>query len=536
MLAPSDMDGNLDGDLDPQFGSGITPTINPYQPLNSTSDSGVLAPMRRPLYRPEGEAAGDLPTSPQSDSGGGVLGITQLPDGAGGAVMVPPPPPMAPPAAPMDYTPWSPTSWDGGGGSAPVIQEAPPPAEAYAPPPPIYTPSVPRWDGGQERGMDTNPWEPSGSGSAPPIQEAPPQYDGGAPMPPVSFAPPVASPVAAPWMDPAPAPLAPTPAAPPVAPAAAVMGPPPPMESVPLAQDSSGGPTNATAQAEALRTMAEAPQDTAPWKWARRLGPESQVPDTQEYSPDTVEENDTSPWDSGPSVPAAPRRPGKFTADRNLIDSEILPTDDPRLLNLQGMSDTTLGRVVNGPDRLALAKQYLKASDDEASMQYDHDLTDATRRGASSGILGSGMLTNRYGDLFSGLQRSRDNNRLKYLTDAAGETMGDNLSAYGAASGAASRAFGEGVSNRGEKRGERNYERSVAEQAVASRIAQHKAEAEAEQQAFSNATRLYGLGNDNGPRSAYETAAAQASAEAGGASADVGSILRILASRNQPRA
>jgi hypothetical protein len=66
-------------------------------------------------------------------------------------------------------------------------------------------------------------------------------------------------------------------------------------------------------------------------------------------------------------------------------------------------------------------------------------MTDATNAAGAHGQLGSGMLTNRYGDLFSGITAKKKALETRYLADAAAGTIGDRRAAYDAASGAEGR-------------------------------------------------------------------------------------------------
>jgi hypothetical protein len=246
--------------------------------------------------------------------------------------------------------------------------------------------------------------------------------------------------------------------------------------------------------------------------------------------------SDTAPWmtasATAPSMAAAPATPGTFDATNNLIDSQILPTTDPRLASVQAARDAALAKITGGPSRLDLAKSYLDAGNTGLDEQYAHDRQDATDAAGAHGQIGSGMLTNRYGDLFGGLERNKKAQELKYLTDASAGTIGDNLNALGAASGAESQTYGENAANNAQTRTERDYQRTLAEQAIQQRIQQNAAEQTAKQQSFDNAARLYGLGNLNNPTGTYENAAANSSAEASGASSSMANLIRAWIARN----
>lgn len=237
--------------------------------------------------------------------------------------------------------------------------------------------------------------------------------------------------------------------------------------------------------------------------------------------------NDLAPWE----VDAGPAAPGTFNASDNLLSSEVLPGNDPRLTAAQGLSDAALAREANGPDRLALAKRYYDSLTAGENEDYQHNLTDATNFAGAHGQLGSGMLTNKYGDLFSGLTLRKAALKNQLLTSALEGTIGDTRNLVADTGAAEGRTYNEGAGNRNETRTERGYQQDAATQALLERIQQQQAEAEANQQAFNNALSLFGVGSANNPELAYETAAQQATSEAGGQSADVGQLLALLAQR-----
>lgn len=192
-----------------------------------------------------------------------------------------------------------------------------------------------------------------------------------------------------------------------------------------------------------------------------------------------------------PGAAAAPRAPWdgapNFTADQNLIDAQVLPG-------------------ANDPSRIDLAKQYYDSFADVENADYGHNLTDATNEAAQHGRLGSGMLTNRYGDLFSDLTLRKDAAKRGLVTAATEGTIGDNRS------------------NRAETRTERDYQHSMAQEAIMRRILQN-------QQEFGNAATLYGLGNQNNPTADYLQASGQSSAEAGGSMASIQQLIQAMLAR-----
>ena len=134
---------------------------------------------------------------------------------------------------------------------------------------------------------------------------------------------------------------------------------------------------------------------------------------------------------------------------------------DPRLLKFQGMSDEALEQILHGPNRLDLAKNYYDIFDKQTEGDYQRDLKNATNLGAARGRLGSGLLTNTYGDLFERRASDKDVTKQRLLTDALEGTIGDRQRAFDAVSNAEKNAFGEGATLRDEARTERDKRRQL---------------------------------------------------------------------------
>lgn len=240
---------------------------------------------------------------------------------------------------------------------------------------------------------------------------------------------------------------------------------------------------------------------------------------------------------AAPGAPApAATLPGTFSADQNLINSQIGPTPSQRALDLQAAQDAALGKITNGPDRFAIARQQYEDFTNQAESDYRRRRIDETNRAAEGGYLGAGRLTNAYGDLEERRNLADLSARRGFLNDALQGTIQDNLNVAGVTRAAANDAYGQDVTGRNETRGERDYQRGLAEQAIMRRIQQQAAEAGLTQQEFENAMRQYQLGNLNDPTGAYEEASRNASQEASGAGADVAALLRAYAARRAPAA
>lgn len=105
-------------------------------------------------------------------------------------------------------------------------------------------------------------------------------------------------------------------------------------------------------------------------------------------------------------------------------------------------------------DRMQLANQYFDQYADATNPAYEQTLRAATQRAAANGILGSGMLTNTYGDVATQRAHELDLQRQGFLTDALQGTIADN------------------AANRDELRTERGYQTQTNQQAIQDQINQ----------------------------------------------------------------
>lgn len=283
-----------------------------------------------------------------------------------------------------------------------------------------------------------------------------------------------------------------------------------------------------------------------------------------------------------------------FSMDDNLINSQILPTydpraaehdyagdlglaeqdaapdiaipgADPRLLRFQQMSDDLLEQMRTQPDRYGMARKYYDDFSAETEGDFDRSLKKATDLGAAHGRLGSGILTNSYGDLAERRLRDKEGAKARFLNEATEGTIRDRQQMWENVSGAEQNAFGEagantdelqqerearrqlirehynqadrslsqGLTDRNEARGERSYQGGLAEQALMRRIMQQLAEGSMDQTQFDQAMRMFGAGNTGDPTGAYNDAAGQSAIEAAAAAGDVALLLRLLAQRQQ---
>lgn len=492
---------------------------DPNAPVEPSA-SGPVAPKQEPSAPQEAPKPTD-PTleAPPPSTGGGVMGITQLPDGGGGTVPVPPPElaPTAPLINPIPTTPTLPGPTDIGG-SIPLEPTTP---TDTTPSIPIYEPPT----------IDPLANEPQAPLVNPipitePIAAPPPPVDV-APPPPVVPVPLPTEPEAAPTPPPTPFPGA-TAASPPPT--------PPPIADVPLPE-----PGQAVTGA-AVQQPAPLPE----------FGPDENLIASQVLpTPD-------------PRMLAL-QQSGDEGLDALAAEAPIVPQADPRLLRYREETDKLMDEILKGPDRLEMAKQFYRNFDQETEQDYLDSLQDATDMGAAHGQLFSGQLTNKYGDLFQRRARDKDAAKNRFLDEALRETFGDRDRAFSKLGDVESRIYGQGQDERGElrgerenrrrlisdyynerdkalatgrsdreeTRGERDYQQGSAEAALLNRIRQYMAEQGAEQQDFNNAGDLFGMGSTGDPTQTYMNAAEQQALEAAAAAGDTGALLRLLAMRRQ---
>ena len=313
---------------------------------------------------------------------------------------------------------------------------------------------------------------------------------------------------------------------------------------------------------------------------------------------------DASPWmTADPSVPmnaATPKAPTPiptapvslptFTPENNLIGTTVLPTvdprataqisagdtglaaedaapdikvpsADPRLMRYRGETDTLMDKILHGPDRLKMAEGFYNDFNTATEPDYNRSLQDATDMGAAHGILHSGMLTNRYGDLAQRRLLDKETQKRAFLNQALEGTISDRNLALDQLQGVEKGIYGENSSdneqlaaeranrqaliaahynqgqtalnnartNRDEVRGERDYQSGLSRDAQSTRIGQYGAETGAENTDFGQGLSLFGAGNTGDPTGTYQTAAEQASLEAAAAAGDTAALLKLMA-------
>lgn len=413
---------------------------------------------------------------------------------------------------------------DGGEGGSDAAPASPQPIPA-----PVLPKTGPR---PVSKPTDTSPSIPDPAGGASAIAQLPDGAGGAISVPPVNVAPAMIAPTVSTSADAASAssnsPFAGMKAVLERAKAQALAAQ---QQQVPTPTSSGGGADGIKALVQRLKAQTTAAQASAPTSTSSApTGGASDATPSLPTNPGTLPAGTTTPVtmpaDTAPDPAVDPMSASTFDENSNMIGNTVLPTASPRLINLQGAQDTALQRITSGPDRLALAKKYIADSDSE----YQRTLKDATNAAAEHGYLGSGRLTNQYGDAADRRTQQID----KLLTDASAGTIQDNLNNLNATSGVEGTAYGQEAGSRNELRTERGYEADTAQQAIQRRIQQAAAEAGMSQQDFENAMRVYALGQQGNPETAYENAAATAGAEAAGNTQNMTDLLRYIAARNNP--
>ena len=463
---------------DPQYIGPDSPDYinDPNAPIEPSQSGPIAAPPPEPTIEGQMPAA-DAPQEPTGTTSGGAIGITELPDGAGGTVAVPPPE-LAPPATPLtnpipweqpiDVAPWDsppePTPW------APEPQ-TPVDAAPWTPEPVDTSPAIPLpWE--PPAAPLTNPipieqrLSPTNPNYSPPITAAPPPVDvtPSIPLPTAPVATPVAPPTPLPWEQPitmAPtspiisgAPMDVTPSIPtaPIAPISTAPVPPPGAAVTAAATQQPVGLPDFSADENIIASQILPTPDPRMLALQQagdtgldRLAQQAQTPILPSSSPRTQ----------------GLQEQGDQALQALANEAPIAPQADPRLLRYQQETDGLMDKILKGPDRLQMAKGFFKNFTEETEGDYRDSLKDATDEGAAHGQLFSGQLTNKYGDLSQRRARDQDSAKNRFLNEALRETFGDRDRAFSQLGDVENRIWGQGMDERGELRTERDNRRRV---------------------------------------------------------------------------
>lgn len=168
-------------------------------------------------------------------------------------------------------------------------------------------------------------------------------------------------------------------------------------------------------------------------------------------------------------------------------------------------------------DRLGLANQYFDQYAESTNPAYEQTLRAATQRAAANGILGSGMLTNTYGDVASQRAHELDLERRGFLTDALQGTIADN------------------AANRDELRTERGYQSQTSQDAINQALQEALIEDQLGGNAFNRqldlAQILSGFGYSGNPDDALLQASGQQAQSADATYQQIAALLQALGQR-----
>lgn len=202
-----------------------------------------------------------------------------------------------------------------------------------------------------------------------------------------------------------------------------------------------------------------------------------------------------------------------FGPGNDLIAAQINPVASGRTGDTMSSVDAARNALTGGPNRSDLAAQYIDQWNQRTQPQFEQDLRTATKLGAANGRIGSGMLTNSYGDVVAQRDAARQLAQQGFATDALGGTIQDRLNNLGALSGLESQQYGQDAANRNEVRGERGYQQGLSQQAYqndAQRLALEEALTQGSYGRDSDRlNQLIQLGYMNNPGSLYLGASGQ---------------------------
>jgi len=142
----------------------------------------------------------------------------------------------------------------------------------------------------------------------------------------------------------------------------------------------------------------------------------------------------------------------------------VSPQDSADLTKYRSLLSSSADTLANAPDRQALAQSYFDTAAKEDAPLFQSDLQDATKLASANGVLGSGMLSDRYGSIVTQHDQNLANLRQTLLNDAISGTMADRLNATNALSGLTSSTAAQEAAQRGEQRTERDYTTNLQQQ------------------------------------------------------------------------
>lgn len=191
-----------------------------------------------------------------------------------------------------------------------------------------------------------------------------------------------------------------------------------------------------------------------------------------------------------------PSLDGPWNPDQEFQDFSPVLTDyttDPR----RGQA---LDKILNGPDRVQLVRQYLADMDTAAEPVLAKQYADVGRSASTLGRLGSGQVTTDLGNVLSDYQRNRTLAGNEAIRGATEADVGDRLNAYGAVSNFDDTNYGRASSRANEQRGERGVRYGLGREGLANRM-------DVQNRRFGQAITAGGFGYGNDPTQALQTGA-----------------------------
>lgn len=194
------------------------------------------------------------------------------------------------------------------------------------------------------------------------------------------------------------------------------------------------------------------------------------------------------------------------------------PATSARLAAQQAMVDEQATKLA-GVDRLKLAQEKFGTYANATNPEFENSIRSATEAAAAHGGLGSGMLTNQYGDLATTRARDLQAERDRLFQAAEEGSIQDQFNKVSALQGLSGQTAGEEAGVRGERRTERDTATGLSERNVGRTQAERDAELAAEERNIGRATgerdTALGLSERNLGRRQSERDAALAAQERG---------------------
>lgn len=225
-----------------------------------------------------------------------------------------------------------------------------------------------------------------------------------------------------------------------------------------------------------------------------------------------------------PPPPGAPLGATTIDPNNNLQSVQVNPVASDRLKTQQGLVDENALKLA-GVDRLKLAQDQFGTYANATDPAFQQSIRGATEAAASHGGLGSGMLTNQYGDLATTRARDLTNERDRLFQTAQEGSIADQFQKVGALQNLSGQTAAEEAAARGEVRGERGYQAGAAQNAEDSAVRRTQLEEALKSGDFERAMALAQYGDAGNPGGATLGVAGQ---QAGQNSADLQGLMELL--------